>query len=564
MWANTSLEELRLIQEEVARQKGVATMQNGKNLSLYLMSQLGELCEIMIWKDDNSFNECERLQIGEKLGDAAMTIIRLADVCGVDLGQVTKDRSLKVRARNPPARGEREEPRALTREQPQRTASPPTQQQQQQQQPKQDTYCPIFPPPHKNASPSAKPVSSPHRKLLPTTSATNLNSRRPGFTRTLSVVTNELKKGSAPKEVQKMFSPTHFDHNLFSPHCAETDFSVEYDKDAPLAQSQSGGSKKKDPKKNIGKYGLRNADSGSSNATHSTVWSVQPSPPVSPLTPVTLRNEFMPMIEAAAALSDDEWRDLDLTYCMPLGGKIVELKAGCRDVIVAPEDKFELLTLAREKYQEFMLQQVTPNNNKAQQLQQQQQQQTPPSLPQQQQQQAPQEEASPPEQQPQHLLPQNHSPPTAVKKKCPRRGITRTLSVRLPKTSWDADNEMQLYSPTHFSKDLFSPATRKTDFNVASEEDPALVPPAMRAMPEEISTPQHLHDNFDSVIENLEKLPFTEEEFNEMNVTFCVPYQGRTYDLLPNGQNIPVSQDRLPEFIALAKLKRTKLASGSA
>ena len=52
--------------------------------------QVGELAEIFQWKGDvarglPAFTDAEKVHVGEELSDVLVYLVRLADVCGVDL-----------------------------------------------------------------------------------------------------------------------------------------------------------------------------------------------------------------------------------------------------------------------------------------------------------------------------------------------------------------------------------------------------------------------------------------------------------------------------------------------
>eukprot|EP01065_Artemidia_motanka_P037082 TRINITY_DN4528_c0_g2_i3.p1 TRINITY_DN4528_c0_g2~~TRINITY_DN4528_c0_g2_i3.p1 ORF type:complete len:315 (+),score=96.18 TRINITY_DN4528_c0_g2_i3:174-1118(+) len=106
------------------------------------------------------------------------------------------------------------------------------------------------------------------------------------------------------------------------------------------------------------------ADSNSSLASHSTVWSAQPSPPLSPLSPRTVQTDFFPMLEAleSTAFTSEEFDELNLTFCIPsisvrgLPGvlhhhsdeKFIDLKPRGRFIPVRLSDRQQLVSLARE------------------------------------------------------------------------------------------------------------------------------------------------------------------------------------------------------------------------
>jgi dCTP diphosphatase len=59
--------------------------------------QVGELAEIFQWKGEvannlPNFTPAEKHHVGEELSDVLLYLIRLADVCGVDLGKAALDK----------------------------------------------------------------------------------------------------------------------------------------------------------------------------------------------------------------------------------------------------------------------------------------------------------------------------------------------------------------------------------------------------------------------------------------------------------------------------------------
>ena len=62
-----------------------------RNLVLALTGEVGELAEIFQWKGEvppglTGWSAADREHVGEEMSDVLMYLIRLADVCGVDLG----------------------------------------------------------------------------------------------------------------------------------------------------------------------------------------------------------------------------------------------------------------------------------------------------------------------------------------------------------------------------------------------------------------------------------------------------------------------------------------------
>lgn len=85
-----SLEELRARQADFAAQREWGQFHTPRNLVLALVGEVGELSEIFQWKGEvppglPGWSAGEREHLGEELSDVLMYLIRLSDVCGIDL-----------------------------------------------------------------------------------------------------------------------------------------------------------------------------------------------------------------------------------------------------------------------------------------------------------------------------------------------------------------------------------------------------------------------------------------------------------------------------------------------
>lgn len=63
-----------------------------RNLLLALVGEVGELSEIFQWKGEvprglSDWNDAEKEHLGEELSDVLLYLVRLADVCNVNLGE---------------------------------------------------------------------------------------------------------------------------------------------------------------------------------------------------------------------------------------------------------------------------------------------------------------------------------------------------------------------------------------------------------------------------------------------------------------------------------------------
>ena len=73
---------------------------------LALVGEVGELSEIFQWKGEVTpglpeFSEHERTHVGEELSDCLLYLVRLADVCGVNLSRAVSDKIAKNAAKYP-------------------------------------------------------------------------------------------------------------------------------------------------------------------------------------------------------------------------------------------------------------------------------------------------------------------------------------------------------------------------------------------------------------------------------------------------------------------------------
>ncbi|OMO55672.1 NTP pyrophosphohydrolase MazG, putative catalytic core [Corchorus capsularis] len=63
-----------------------------RNLLLALVGEVGELSEIFQWKGEvpkglPDWKEEEKVHLGEELSDVLLYLVRLSDICGIDLGK---------------------------------------------------------------------------------------------------------------------------------------------------------------------------------------------------------------------------------------------------------------------------------------------------------------------------------------------------------------------------------------------------------------------------------------------------------------------------------------------
>ncbi|XP_062221147.1 uncharacterized protein LOC133920553 [Phragmites australis] len=87
-----SLEALRKRMAVFARDRDWEQFHSPRNLLLALVGEVGELSEIFQWKGEvpkglPGWDETEKEHLGEELADVLLYLIRLSDMCGVDLGK---------------------------------------------------------------------------------------------------------------------------------------------------------------------------------------------------------------------------------------------------------------------------------------------------------------------------------------------------------------------------------------------------------------------------------------------------------------------------------------------
>lgn len=90
--SDVSLKELQYKLAEFARVRDWDQFHSPRNLLLALVGEVGELSEIFQWKGEvarglPNWNNSDKEHLGEELSDVLLYLVRLADICGLDLGQ---------------------------------------------------------------------------------------------------------------------------------------------------------------------------------------------------------------------------------------------------------------------------------------------------------------------------------------------------------------------------------------------------------------------------------------------------------------------------------------------
>ncbi|KAF8391879.1 hypothetical protein HHK36_022219 [Tetracentron sinense] len=89
---SVTLEGLKKKMAEFAKERDWDQFHSPRNLLLALVGEVGELSEIFQWKGEvpkglPDWKEEEIIHLGEELSDVLLYLIRLSDICGVDLGK---------------------------------------------------------------------------------------------------------------------------------------------------------------------------------------------------------------------------------------------------------------------------------------------------------------------------------------------------------------------------------------------------------------------------------------------------------------------------------------------
>lgn len=102
-----TLDELRARMEAFVAERDWHQYHTPRNLLLALTGEVGELAELMQWRGEVApglpgWAPDDVRKVGDELADVQLYLVRLADVCGVDLGRAVL-RKLEVNARKYPA-----------------------------------------------------------------------------------------------------------------------------------------------------------------------------------------------------------------------------------------------------------------------------------------------------------------------------------------------------------------------------------------------------------------------------------------------------------------------------
>ncbi|XP_068666258.1 uncharacterized protein [Aristolochia californica] len=89
---SVTLEDLKKKMAEFARERDWDQFHSPRNLLLALVGEVGELSEIFQWKGEvpkglPDWKEEEKEHLGEELSDVLLYLVRMSDICGIDLGK---------------------------------------------------------------------------------------------------------------------------------------------------------------------------------------------------------------------------------------------------------------------------------------------------------------------------------------------------------------------------------------------------------------------------------------------------------------------------------------------
>ncbi|XP_054822779.1 uncharacterized protein LOC129321077 [Prosopis cineraria] len=97
---DVSLQEISRRLAEFAELRGWDQYHSPRNLLLALVGEVGELSEIFQWKGEvekglPNWSRDDKEHLEEELSDVLLYLVRLADVCGLDLGQAALTKIVK-------------------------------------------------------------------------------------------------------------------------------------------------------------------------------------------------------------------------------------------------------------------------------------------------------------------------------------------------------------------------------------------------------------------------------------------------------------------------------------
>ncbi|XP_010532663.1 PREDICTED: dCTP pyrophosphatase 1-like [Tarenaya hassleriana] len=105
--SDISLRDLSERLNEFAKARDWEKFHSPRNLLLAMVGEVGELSEIFQWRGEverglPDWEDSDKEHLGEELSDVLLYLIRLADICGIDLGIAAVNKLFKNAVKYPP------------------------------------------------------------------------------------------------------------------------------------------------------------------------------------------------------------------------------------------------------------------------------------------------------------------------------------------------------------------------------------------------------------------------------------------------------------------------------
>ncbi|KAG0493783.1 hypothetical protein HPP92_004777 [Vanilla planifolia] len=97
---DVGLKELSKKLQEFAEERDWEKYHSPRNLLLAMVGEVGELSEIFMWKGEvakglPNWEESDKEHLGEELSDVLLYLLRLADICGIDIAEAATKKIVK-------------------------------------------------------------------------------------------------------------------------------------------------------------------------------------------------------------------------------------------------------------------------------------------------------------------------------------------------------------------------------------------------------------------------------------------------------------------------------------
>ncbi|KAK3190355.1 hypothetical protein Dsin_029916 [Dipteronia sinensis] len=102
-----SLKDLSKMLEDFAKARDWEKHHSPRNLLLAMIGEVGELSEIFQWRGEvekglPNWEDSDKEHLGEELSDVLLYLIRLADICEIDLADAATKKIVKNAIKYPP------------------------------------------------------------------------------------------------------------------------------------------------------------------------------------------------------------------------------------------------------------------------------------------------------------------------------------------------------------------------------------------------------------------------------------------------------------------------------